>query len=38
MAMEMNRLSLNSLGAFLTMMHRRMPHSRNKNSTENRKK
>ena len=33
MVMEMNLLSLNSDGAFRTMMHSRMPHSRNRNST-----
>ena len=33
MVMEMNLLSLNSDGAFRTMMQRRMPHSRNRNST-----
>ena len=34
MVMEMNLLSLNSDGAFRTMMHSRMPHSRKRNSTE----
>ena len=36
MVIEINRLSLNSDGAFRTMMHKRMPHNRNKNSTANR--
>ena len=36
MVIEINRLSLNSDGAFRTMMHKRMPHKRNKNSTANR--
>ena len=38
MVMEMNLLSLNSDGAFRTMMQRRMPHSRNRNSTEGRER
>ncbi len=38
MVMEMNLLSLNSDGAFRTMMHRRMPHSRKRNSTTCRRK
>ena len=38
MVMEMNLLSLNSDGAFRTMMQRRMPHSRNRNSTVGGKK
>ncbi|GBP20328.1 hypothetical protein EVAR_10591_1 [Eumeta japonica] len=33
MAIEMNLLSLNSEGAFRTMMHRRMPHIKNITST-----
>ena len=32
--MEINRLSLNSDGAFLTIIHKRMPHKRNRNSTK----
>lgn len=33
MVIEINRLSLNSEGAFLTIIHKRIPQSRNKNST-----
>lgn len=34
----MNRLSLNSDGAFLTTIHRRIPHTRNRTSTKKKKK
>lgn len=38
MAIDMNRLSLNSDGAFRTTMHNRMPQTRNNTSTRKKNK
>lgn len=38
MAIDMNRLSLNSDGAFRTTMHSRIPQTRNNTSTKNKHK
>lgn len=36
-AIDMNRLSLNSDGAFRTTIHKRIPHAKNNASTENKR-